>query len=663
MPTDAPLRATIRYAILELTTLPPTVILWALVLGAADPLTALVIWALRIAATSVVWAREIEPIRRWQRHGSELRDLELLAIDEAMASALRRFTRFHAGMIATSLLLATALAVLGIPRPQMIGPAELVCAAMFAVAILVLMVATQHWMWQPLESSRLELGRLLRERGLSGRRVSSSIVRSQLLLSAGTALAVYVGAAGLGGMLYIEGRRDTALVEQRHLAEVAALQLRSHDRERVEGLVVIDEAELPAMLESSDPADPAALGSRSTVDVDLRRTQVSAAAPIGDGRWVLASTELDDHLGWFVLFALSVGASLAVPLISATVTQARSLAAELHGLGKLTRRVMETGKTRGLERLVSLRNDEVDALVNDFNAMLDMFDELSDAATKVADGDLRVVLERPGDLHDAFRAMIERLHEMVVQIRTTALDLAGAAAEIHSITQEQALAAEHQSTSMREVSETVASLAASAENITQTATSVLENADQTSVTTEAMIAKISELSEQANGVGGLLDVIREVADRSDLLALNGSLEATRVGEVGRGFALVAAEMRRLAERVTQTVSDVRGRVVEIKASGSSAVLAAEDSRKLAEQTAAAARHISLVTGRQSRDTEQVAQTVQTVAGVVIATAGATSQTRAAAEGLRIQAEQLERLTRQFKLRRAADRPPNKAGLA
>jgi methyl-accepting chemotaxis protein len=270
----------------------------------------------------------------------------------------------------------------------------------------------------------------------------------------------------------------------------------------------------------------------------------------------------------------------------------------------------------------------------------------------VAAGDLRVRLERPGELHDAFRGMLEHLHEMVVQIRGTSLELASAAAEIHAITSEQERAAAAQSTSVSEVGATIASLASSAAGIADTAKGVLDNAEQSLDTSDLMAAKIAELSRQTTSVGELLDLIQDIAERSDLLALNGSLEATRVGELGRGFAIVAAEMRRLAERVTGTIADVRVRVADIRASGTSTVMVTDDSRKLAQRSADAARQISTVTRQQSRETTAVADAVTEVTKAVIALAGATAQARAASLGLRGRAERLEQLTRQFTLRKS-----------
>nr|WP_255216324.1 methyl-accepting chemotaxis protein [Pseudenhygromyxa sp. WMMC2535] len=195
------------------------------------------------------------------------------------------------------------------------------------------------------------------------------------------------------------------------------------------------------------------------------------------------------------------------------------------------------------------------------------------------------------------------------------------------------------------VSETITSLVGAAEDISREAGGVLGDAEQTLAATDAMVEKIAELGAYAEGIGGLLEGIREIADRSDLLALNGALEATRAGEAGRGFALVAAEMRRLAERVTSMVADVHARVTNIQAASAGTTAVTERSRALAQSTAAAAREIRALIERQGVETEAVATNIHQVADTVRASAAANSQTRATAEGLKLQADTLERLTR------------------
>ncbi len=236
---------------------------------------------------------------------------------------------------------------------------------------------------------------------------------------------------------------------------------------------------------------------------------------------------------------------------------------------------------------------------------------------------------------------------MVSQVRSSALEVTSAAAEIQAAARMQEDSVEQQSLRMANFSE---ALARSAEDISTTAAEVLANAEQTLTTTNAVTKEIAELTTQTRSVGELLELIHEVADRSDLLALNGSLEATRAGEAGRGFALVATEMRRLAERVTGAVVVVRDRVANIDSAGSSTIDATDRNRKLADDTAAAARRISRITQDQSLETEQVSAKMTEISTVVSATIALTRQTQASVEDLGHQAAELERLTGRFKLR-------------
>ena len=154
----------------------------------------------------------------------------------------------------------------------------------------------------------------------------------------------------------------------------------------------------------------------------------------------------------------------------------------------------------------------------------------------------------------------------------------------------------------------------------------------------------------------LLDEIREIAARSDLLALNGALEATRAGEAGRGFELVATEMRRLAERVTGTVTDVAARVESIEAAGVGTVASTDSSRELAQLTASAASSISTETTRQSDDSARVSRSVDELGRMFAETSELVAQTRSAAAGLGAYATRLEGLTRGFTLEQDAPGP-------
>lgn len=357
--------------------------------------------------------------------------------------------------------------------------------------------------------------------------------------------------------------------------------------------------------------------------------------PTNSGGYVLSAT----------LFAIVIG--LWAP-VSALIL-GRAITTPLERLISTTEKIVEEGKQSEMSALPVVRNDEVGRLSNRFNDLIDMMRDLSRAADAIAGGNLRVEIVRKGELPDAFRRMLDSFRGMVREIRGTSVDLASAATEILAASQEQESAAASQSSAMEEISRTMESLSASAAHVSDSVQGVLANAEQTLSTTDRMVARITELSGHANRIGEILDVIREIADRSDLLALNGSLEASRAGESGHGFALVAAEMRRLAERVTASVEDVKRLVSDIRDSGSSTVAATEEGRRLADGTTEAARQITFVTQQQRSGTEQVSESIRNITDVVTQAVSATAQTRTSAQGLKTQADRLAALVKRFEL--------------
>jgi methyl-accepting chemotaxis protein len=349
-----------------------------------------------------------------------------------------------------------------------------------------------------------------------------------------------------------------------------------------------------------------------------------------------------------LVFALAV--LVWAPLTSSLLS--RSVAGPVERVTIASRRVVEEGRLDAIGTLPASSNDEVGALTEHFNEVLELMRSLSNAAMAIAKGDLTANVPGNGDLPDAFRAMLENLRSIVQELRGTSMDLASAAAEIFAASQEQEAAATTQSSAMLEISRTMDSLAESSANVVESVNGVLDNAEKTLTNTDEMVKRIAQLGSHANRIGEILDVIRDIADRSDLLALNGSLEASRAGETGRGFALVAGEMRRLAERVTASVQDVKSLVSDIRDSGSSTVMATEDSKKLAQGTTDAARQITFAAQQQQTSTDQVSQGMREIANVVAQTVSATTQTRTSAEGLKRRADALSTIVQRFRVEEA-----------
>lgn len=328
---------------------------------------------------------------------------------------------------------------------------------------------------------------------------------------------------------------------------------------------------------------------------------------------------------------------------------ARDVTEPLEDISRTVVQVTDVGKLDEVSVIPVVQNDEIGNLALRFNALIDTLRDLGKAATSLARGDLEIRLKGEGDVATAFRSMIDSLGRIVRQIHETSVLLAAAATEIYAASQEQEAAAASQSTAMVEIRQTMESLFEAAAHVSESVRGVLSNAERTLETTDRMVIRIGDLTTHANRIGEILETIRDISDRSDLLALNGALEASRAGEAGRGFGLVAAEMRRLAERVMSSVHDVRSLVGDIRASGSSTMMATEDSKKLAASTTDAARQITLVTQQQRSGTEQVLQSVREIAETLTQSVAAMAQTRASAEQLKSQADKLSSLVLAFRI--------------
>jgi methyl-accepting chemotaxis protein len=594
-------------------------------------------------------ANELAPIRRWQRHLDP--DPATLAQVERAADRLwGQLTRVNGGLWLTALVGWAVFARFGVLADEQIGQVELLAVLAIMLMVVVALAALQRPLIDDLlVELRGLLARARMQAQLPPAARTVSIGRQLMAVAYGTFVSVLVASNTLVVLTWGKAQRSESTSELREHVGRLANELRTGvlDADALEpGVELRTSEQLPAVLVRDD-----VLARNGVLSGYELADEVAVAAAQVDGeRWVVATRAVELRLAYLIALLTLLGTFALLPIVLSTASFRRILVDPLHRLDLVTRRLAEQGELGSLERIVPPRNDELGALIGNFNRMLDVFDQLAHAAASVAKGDLRVDISGSGDLPDALRGMLARLNEVVEQIRATSLELASAAMEIHAITREQEAAAEQQSQRVLDVSDTIATLAQAAEDISDNAGGVLRNAEQALATTDVMVERIAKLNTQTAGVRELLELIREVADRSDLLALNGALEATRAGEAGRGFALVASEMRRLAERVTGTLSDARDRLADIEAAGTSTVQATDASRRLASETATAARTISTVTAQQSAETEQVSIKVFEVAEVMIATVEATRQTLSAVEGLRQQAIELERLTAQFQLR-------------
>ena len=296
-----------------------------------------------------------------------------------------------------------------------------------------------------------------------------------------------------------------------------------------------------------------------------------------------------------------------------------------------------------------------------------------------------------GMLADAANDMAAQLRALLHDLQQASVQITSASTQVLSAAEEHASGSVEQAASIAQVTATMEELTTSAKQIALSATSVEKIADDSAQAAHAGYDSVGEaleamerirrrvadisgktllLGERSQRISEVLNLIKDIANEIHLLAVNAAIESAAAGEHGKRFAVVAGEVRRLAERTRESAEEIKSIVGEIQSATNTSVLATEQGVKevesgvslatrargsleeiiqMVDRTTQAIRQITFATQQQQSASEQIVQTMREVAEVTRHAAAGMKQSASSVGELNVLADQFKTRIREFKL--------------
>ena len=446
-----------------------------------------------------------------------------------------------------------------------------------------------------------------------------------------------------------------------------------------------DEQTVPLILErKTEQARSVIVGSQQELYVKLRElsrklsgvAQQQAAQTIQQSMWILL-------LSGVVSLLMSLAIAQFLSRIIANPLNEISKSAEQVACGDLSVNIT-----------ANARRDEVGVLTQTFSRMTQALQEMAGFARQIAASDLRVQVKPQSErdvLGNAFATMVENLRRMTSELLEGVNVLASSASEILASTTQVASGAAETGTAIAQTSTTVEEVKQTAQLSSQKAKYVSDSAQKATqightgrkaveasiegmkriqTQMESIAESVVRLSEQSQAIGEIIATVNDLAEQSNLLAVNAAIEAAKAGEQGKGFAVVAQEVKSLAEQSKQATAQVRTILSDIQKATTAAVLATEQGSKAVEagvsqsteagdairlladsitEAAQAATQIAASSQQQLIGTDQVALAMENIKQASAQNVAGTRQAETAAHNLHALGQKLKQLVVQYKV--------------
>ncbi|QHI69700.1 methyl-accepting chemotaxis protein [Tichowtungia aerotolerans] len=339
-------------------------------------------------------------------------------------------------------------------------------------------------------------------------------------------------------------------------------------------------------------------------------------------------------------------------------------------------------------------NDETGLLAKAFISMADGLRGISSVAEKISHGDLTGTITPRSDkdsLGGSLLQMIISLREQVQEIidgaaviASSVSELSASSAQLASSAAENATSISETTTTVEEVRQTAELASTKAEQMANESHRIRETSQQGQKSTgetiqgmnkiqeqmSAIAETIIRLSEQSQAIGQIIATVDSLAEQSNVLAVNASIEAAKAGEHGKGFSVVAQEVKSLAEQSKQATTEVRGILNEIQKATSTAVMATEQGNKVVEkgtasaaqagqaivalsnsldQSADAATQIAAASQQQRVGMDQITAAMESVSEASQQNASSAKQLEGAVHSLKLLGEKLKGIVENYRI--------------